>query len=176
MAFRSSSSGTGATQILALDQSPSFANLFPQHEVAFSVHHQLSVNHLAFELVVSVVVSVVVLALVSTLAVLVLVPVSVHLVSPVVLFLDEIAGVLDPFVIAVSVIATRTVVAYVVFAAETLSVAAVVSGPAVWIHHACLERSSGSSPPILIGISRISPSAGDAIRSCSFAHLIAVAR
>ena len=135
MAFRSSSSGTGATQILALDQSPSFANLFPQHEVTFSVHHQLSVNHLAFELVVSVVVSVVVLGFVSTLAVLVLVPVSVHLVSPVVLFLDEIAGVLDPFVIAVSVIATRTVVAYVVFAAETLSVAAVVSGPAVWVHH-----------------------------------------
>ena len=41
---------------------------------------------------------------------------------------------LDPFVIAVSVIATRTVVANV-FAAETLSVAAVVSGPAVWVHH-----------------------------------------
>ena len=32
-------------------------------------------------------------------------------------------------------VATRTVVAYVVFAAETLSVAAVVSGPAVWVHH-----------------------------------------
>ena len=80
-------------------------------------------------------VSLVVLDLVSTLAVLVLVPVSVHLVSPVVLFLDEIAVVLDPFVIAVSVISTRTVVANVVFAAETLSVAAVVSGPAVWVHH-----------------------------------------
>ena len=40
----------------------------------------------------------------------------------------------------------------------------------------CLERSSGSSPPILISISRISRSAGDAIRSCSSAHLIAVAR
>ena len=93
-------------------------------------------NHLVFELVVSVVVSVVVLDLVSTLDVVVLVPVSVHLVSPVVLFLDEIAVVLDPFVIAVSVIATRTVVVAVVFAVETVSVAVVVvSGPAVWVHH-----------------------------------------
>ena len=58
--------------------------------------------------------------------------------------------------------------AHVVFAAETLSVAAVVSDPAVWV---CLERSSGSSPPILISISRISRSAGDAIRSCSFASV-----
>ena len=35
--------------------------------------------------------------------------------------------------IAVSMVATRT--AHVVFAAETLSVAAVVSDPAVWVHH-----------------------------------------
>ena len=73
--------------------------------------------------------------LVSTPDAHVLVPVLVHLVSPVVLVLDEIAVVLDPFVIAVFVIATRTVV-IVVFAAETVSVAAVVSGPAVWVHHA----------------------------------------
>ena len=65
----------------------------------------------------------------------VLVVVLVHLVSSVVLVLDEIAVVVDPFVIAVSMFATRTVVAHVVFAAETLSVAAVVSGPAVWVHH-----------------------------------------
>ena len=39
-----------------------------------------------------------------------------------VLVLDEIAVVMDPFVIAVSVVATRTVVAHVVFATETLSV------------------------------------------------------
>ena len=42
---------------------------------------------------------------------------------------------LEPFVVAVFVIATKTVVAHVVFAAETLSVAAAVSGPAVWVHH-----------------------------------------
>ena len=97
----------------------------------------------------------------------VLVVVLVHLVSPVVVVLDEIAVVVDPFVIAVSRVATRTVVAHVVFAAETLSVAAVVSDPAVWVTP-CLKRSSGSSPPILISITRISRSAGDAIRSCSF--------
>ena len=73
--------------------------------------------------------------LVSTPDAHVLVPVLVHLVSPVVLVLDEIAVVVDPFVIAVSVVATRTVVAHFVFAAETLSVAAVVSDPAVWVHH-----------------------------------------
>ena len=60
VAFRSSSSGTGADQTLALDRSPSFASLMPQHEVPFPVHHHLLVNPLAFELVVSVVVSVVV--------------------------------------------------------------------------------------------------------------------
>ena len=102
----------------------------------------------------------------------VLVVVSVHLVSLVVLVLDEIAVVVDPFEIAVSMVATRTVMAHVVFAAETLSVAAVVSDP----EKPCLERSSESSLSILISISRISRSAGDAIRSCSFAHLIAVAR
>ena len=54
-----------------------------------------------------------------------------HRVSSVVLVLGEIGVVVDPLVIAVSVVATRTVVAHVVFAAETLSVAAVVSDPAV---------------------------------------------
>ena len=105
------------------------------HEVVFPVHHQLLVNHLAFELVASVVVFAVVLDLVSTPDAHVLVPVLVHLISPMVLVLDETAVVLDPFVIAVFVIATRTVVEIVVIAAETVSVAAVVSGPAVWIHH-----------------------------------------
>ena len=65
----------------------------------------------------------------------VLVVVLVHLVSLVVLVLDEIAVVVDPCVIAVSTVATRTVVAHVVFAAKTLSVAAVASDPAVWVHH-----------------------------------------
>ena len=88
---------------------------------------------LEFELVVSVVVVAVVLDLVSIPGAHVLVVVLVHLVSPVVL--DEIAVVVDPFVIAVSMVSTRTVVAHVVFAAETLSVAAVVSDPAVWVHH-----------------------------------------
>ena len=110
-----------------------------QHEVAFPDHHHL--NRLAFELVVTVVPD-----LVSTPDAHVLVPVLVHLVSPVVLVLDEVAVVLKPFVIPVYVIATRTVVAIVVFAAETVmvaavfaaetvSMAAVVSGPAVWVHH-----------------------------------------
>ena len=76
-----------------------------------------------------------VLDLVSTLDAHVLVLVLVHHVSPVVLVLDEIAVVVDPCVIAVSMVATRTVMAHVVFAAETLSVAAVVSDPVVWVHH-----------------------------------------
>ena len=92
-------------------------------------------NPLEFEHVVSVVVVAVVLDLVSIPGAHVLVVVLVYLVSPMVLVLDENAVVVDPFVIAVSVVATRTVVAHVVFAAETLSVAAVVSDPAVWVHH-----------------------------------------
>ena len=106
-----------------------------QHEVVFPVRHQLLVNHLAFELVVSVVVFAVVLDLVSTPDAHVMVPVLVHLVSPVVLVMDEIAIVLESFVIGVFVIATRIVVVIVVFAAETVLVAAVVSGPAVWVLH-----------------------------------------
>ena len=86
-----------------------------------------------------------------------------------VLVLDETAVVVDPFVIAVSMVATRTVVA------ETLLVAAVVSGPAVWVHHVwsahrdrLLQFSSASLAFLALR--------GDAIRSCSFAHFIAVAR
>ena len=52
----------------------------------------------------------------------------------VVLVLGEIV-VVDPCVIAVSMVATRTVVTHVVFAAGTLSVAAAVSDPVVWVHH-----------------------------------------
>ena len=83
-------------------------------------------NLLEFELVVSVVAVVVVLDLVSTLDAHVLV---------VVLVLGEIVVVVDPCVIAVSMVAMRTVVTHVVFAAETLLVAAVVSDPVVWVHH-----------------------------------------
>ena len=72
--------------------------------------------------------------LVSTLDAHVLVLVLVHLVSSVVLVLGEIVVVVDPCVIAVSMVATRNVVAHVIFAAETLSVAAVVSDPVVWVH------------------------------------------
>ena len=90
-------------------------------------------NPLEFELVVSVVVVAVVLDSIPGAHVLVVV--LVYLVSRVVLVLDEIAVVVNPFVILVSMVATRTVVAHVVFAAETLSVAAVVSDPAVWVHH-----------------------------------------
>ena len=114
-----------ATQILALDQSPFSVNLFPQHEVAFPVHHQLLVNLLEFELVVSVVAVAVVLDLVSTLDAHVLVLVLVHRVSSVVWVLGEIVVVVDPCVIAVSMVAMRTVMIQVVFAAETLLVAVV---------------------------------------------------
>ena len=122
-------------------------NLFPQHDVAFSVHHQLLVNLLAFDLVASVEAVAVVLDSVSIPGAHVLVPVLVHLVSTVVMVLDVIAVVVDPFVILVCVIETRTV-----------SVAAVFSGPAVWVHHvwsAHLDR--------LLQFSSASLSAGDAI-------------
>ena len=52
-----------------------------------------------------------------------------------VLVLGEIVVVVDPCVITVLVVAMKTVVTHVVFAAETLSVTAVVSDPAVWVHH-----------------------------------------
>ena len=92
-------------------------------------------NLLEFELVVSVVAVAVVLDLVSTLDAHVLVAVLVHRVSSVVLVLGEIVVVVDPCVIAISMVAMRTVVTHVVFAAETLSVAVVVSDPVVWVHH-----------------------------------------
>ena len=79
-------------------------------------------NLLEFELVVSVVVVAVVLDLVSTLDAHVLVLVLVHRVSSVVLILGEIIVVVDPCVIAVSMVATRTSVAHVVFAAEQIPV------------------------------------------------------
>ena len=116
-------------------------NLFPQHEVAFTVHRQLLVNLLEFELVVSVVAVAVVLDLVSTLDAHVLVVVLVRRVSSVVLVLGELVVVVDPHVIAVSMVAMRTVT-HVVFAAETLSVAAVVSDPVVWVHHQHLSHFS----------------------------------
>ena len=134
---------------MALDQSPSFANLFPQHEVAFSVHHQLLVNPLEFELVVSVVVVAVVFDLVSIPGAHVLVVVLVHLVSPVVLVLDEIAVVVDPFVIAVSMVATRTVVAQCCFFGGD-SVGGCCCVRSCCLGAPCLERSSGSSLSILI--------------------------
>ena len=123
-------------------------NLFPQHEVALPVHHQLLVNLLEFELVVSVVAVAVVLDLVSTLDAHVLVLVLVHRVSSVVLVLGEIVVVVDPCVIAVSMVATRTVVARVVFAAETLSVAAVVSDPVVWPMTLCFMHTVSCSPVV----------------------------
>ena len=73
--------------------------------------------------------------LVSTLEAYVLVLVLVHHVSSEVLILGEIVVVVDPWVIAVSMVATMNVVTHVVYAAETLSVAALVSDPVVWIHH-----------------------------------------
>ena len=81
-------------------------------------------NLLEFELVVSVVAVAVVLDLVSTLDAHVLVVVLVRRVSSAVLVLGEIVVVVDPCVIAVSMVAMKTAVTHVVFAAETLSVAA----------------------------------------------------
>ena len=46
-----------------------------------------------------------------------------HLAAPVALVLGETAVALDPFLVAV-------------FAAGTVVVSTVVSGPAVWVHHA----------------------------------------
>ena len=93
-------------------------------------------NLLEFELVVSVVAVAVVLDLVSTLDAHVLVVVLVRRISSLVLVLGEIVVVVDPCVIVVSMVAMRTVVTHVVFfAAETLSVASVVSDPVVWVHH-----------------------------------------
>ena len=57
----------------------------------------------------------------------------------VVLVLGEIV-VVDPCVIAVSMVATRTVVTHVVFAAGTLSVAAAVSDPVVWVRRVWAAR------------------------------------
>ena len=130
-------------------------------------------NPLEFELVDSVVVVAVVLDLVSIHGAHVLVVVLVHLVSPVVLVVDEIAVVVDPFVIAVSMVADCGGTSCF-FGGDSVGGCCCVRS--CCLGTPCLERSSGSSPPILISISRISRSAGDAIRSCSFAHLIAVAR
>ena len=96
-----------------------------------------------------------VLDLVSTIDAHVLVVVLVRRVSSVVLVLDETVVAVDPCVIAVSMVAMRTVVTHVVFAAETLSVAAVVTS--CCLGTPCLERSWWSSPSV-----------GDATRSCSF--------
>ena len=69
-------------------------------------------------------VSAVVPDFVQTLVADVFVPVLARPVSPVVRVLDETAVVLEHVLTAVSAAATKTVV-----------VAAVVSGPAVWVHH-----------------------------------------
>ena len=107
-------------------------------------------NLLEFELVVSVVAVAAVLDLVSTIDAHVLVVVLVRRGSSVVLVLDGTVVAVDPCVIAVSMVAMRTVVTHVVFAAETLSVAAVVTDPVVSVHHVW------------------SAHVGDATRSCSF--------
>ena len=116
-------------------------------------------NLLEFELVVSVVVVAVVLDLVSTLDVHILVLVLVHRVSPVVLVLDEIAVVVDPFVIAVSMVATEDCGGTCCFCGGD-SVGGCCCVRSCSLGTPCLERSSGSSC-----------SAGDATRSCSFASV-----
>ena len=127
-----------------------------------------------FELVVSVVAVVVVLDLVPTPDAHVLVPVLVHLVSPVVLVLDEIVVVVDPCVIPVSGCDEDRGGTCCVRGGDSVGGCCCVTS--CCLGTPCLERSAGSSPPILVSISRISRSARDARRSCSFAHLIAVAR
>ena len=73
--------------------------------------------------------------MVSALEAYALVLVLLHHVSSEVLVLGEIVVVVDPWVIAVLMVATMNVVTHVVYAAETQSVAALVSDPVVWIHH-----------------------------------------
>ena len=113
-------------------------------------------NLLEFELVVSVVVVAVVLDLVSTLDAHVLVVVLVRRVSSVVLVLGEMVVVVDPCVIAVSIVAMRTVVTHVCFCGGD-SVGGCCCVRSCCLGTPCLERSSGSSPSV-----------GDATRSCSF--------
>ena len=134
-------------------------NLFPQHEVAFPVHHQLLVNLLEFELVVSVVAVAVVLDLVSTLDAHVLVLVLVHRVSSVVLVLGEIVVVVDPCVFAVFNGCDGDCGGTCCFCGGD-SVGGCCCVRSCCLGTPCLERSSGSSR-----------SAGDAIRSCSFASV-----
>ena len=119
------------------DPSLSFADLLlwdllSRLEVVFPVHQYL--NHLVLELV-SVVVSAVVPDSVQTLVVDVLVPVLARPVSSVVLFLGETAVVSELVLLAVSEAATDTVMVTAVFAEQAVVVAAVVSGPVVWVHH-----------------------------------------
>ena len=121
-------------------------------------------NLLEFELVVSVVAVAVVLDLVWTRDVLILVPVSVHLVSPVVLVLDEIALVMDPFLIDVLVAHVRRLCRWLLLCQILLS--------RYTMFGALIGIVSSDSHQHLSQFSL----AGDAIRSCSFAHLIAVAR
>ena len=101
--------------------------------------------------------------------------VSVYLVSPVVLVLDELAVVVYPFVIVCFNGCDEDCAGTCCFCGED-SVGGCCCVRSYCLGTPCLERSSGSFHPILISISRISRSAGDAIRNCSFAHLIAVAR
>ena len=132
-------------------------------------------NHLVLELVVFVVVSAVVPDSVQALVAGVLVPVLARPASPVVQVPNETAVVLEPVLIAVSAAATVDCGGGGCFCEEICG-GGCCCVKSCCLGTPCLERSSGSSPQILINISRISRSAADAIRSCSFAHLIAVAR
>ena len=91
-------------------------------------------NLLEFELVASVVAVVVVVDLVSTLDAHVLVVVLVRCVSSSVLVLGEIVDVVDACVIAFNE-CDEDCGDTCCFSAKTLSVAAVVSDPVVWVHH-----------------------------------------
>ena len=141
-----------------LDQESHACEMF-HNEVAFSVNHQLLVNLLEFELVVSVVVVAVVLDLVSTLDAHVLVLVLVHRASSVVLVLGEIVIVVDPLRDRCFNGCDEDCGGTCCFCVGD-SVGGCCCVRSCCLGTPCLERSSGSSP-----------SASDAIRSCSFASV-----
>ena len=104
-----------------------------------------------------------------------MVPVLAPLASPVVLVLDETVAALNPFLAAVFCVCDEDCGGNCCFCGGDC-VDGCCCVRSCCLGTPCVERSSGSSPPVLISIYPISRPAGDAIRSCSFTHLIAVAR
>ena len=113
-------------------------------------------NHLAFELVASVVVHAAVLDLAPTPDAHVLVLVLVHLVSLVAWFWMKLLFAWDLFMFAVTLICDEDCGGNC-FTAETVCGCGCVRS--CYLSSPCLERSSGSCPPIFMSVYRISRSA-----------------